>query len=126
MNVNPDNVPLWRFFGCILLFVLVVLGLPFLLTAILPHSELVDAAAEQNWQQVKRLVSQGADVNGTDERDHTALMYAAMDGRTDVIQLLLVHGANVNATANDGAPVIAFAGERPHVQAILRKAGAKP
>lgn len=123
MDVNPDNVPLWRFFGCVLLF---FLGLPFLLTAILPHSELVNAASEQDWQQVKRLVSRGADVNGTDERDHTALMYAATYGRTDIIQLLLVHGADVNATANDGAPVIAFAGERPHVQAILRKAGAKP
>ena len=123
MRVNPDNAPLWRFFGCVLLF---VLGLPLLLTALLPHSNLVDAASEQDWLQVKRLVSQGADVNGTDERDHTALMYAATYGRTDVIQLLLAHGANVNATENDGAPVAAFADERPHVQAILRKTGAKP
>ena len=123
MRLNPDNVPLWRFFGGVLLF---VLGLPLLLTAILPHSNLVDAASSQDWQQVRRLVSQGGDVNGTDERGHTTLMWAATYGRTDIIQLLLVHRADVNAQANNGVTALACAGERPHVQAILRKASAKP
>jgi ankyrin repeat protein len=47
--------------------------------------------------QVQLQISKGADVNTKDEEGLTALHLAARQGRKDVVELLLVNGANINA-----------------------------
>jgi uncharacterized protein len=53
---------------------------------------------EQTLETVKFLIELGADVNAQDTLDgRTALMGAAHKGRNDVVQLLVVHGADLAA-----------------------------
>ncbi len=59
-------------------------------------SELVDAAVEQNFQEVKRLVESGADVNQGNSYDTTALHCVAQSGSLEIVKYLAEHGADVN------------------------------
>jgi Ankyrin repeats (3 copies)/Ankyrin repeats (many copies) len=56
----------------------------------------------------------------------TALMHTAFNGRADNVQLLLQHGADVNAPALDNLTPLITASSRKHVHvvAVLLKAGA--
>jgi cytohesin len=47
--------------------------------------------------QIQLQISKGADVNTKDEEGLTALHLAARQGRKDAVELLLAHGANINA-----------------------------
>jgi uncharacterized protein len=54
-------------------------------------------SAQQTLEAVKYLLDHGADVNAQDTEDlRTALMGAAHKGRTDVVQLLVDHGAKLD------------------------------
>jgi len=55
------------------------------------------AEAEGNFEQVKLLISKGADINAKDEKERTPLHYAIEAGKKEVIQLLVKAGADVNA-----------------------------
>jgi hypothetical protein len=59
-------------------------------TALLPL-----AAAGRPLPEIQRLLDQGADVNG-DFRGRTGLIYAAAEGRPEIVSLLLSRGARVN------------------------------
>ena len=48
-------------------------------------------------EAVKLLLDAGADVNAVNEADFTALHGAAYRGLNEVIQILVEHGANINA-----------------------------
>jgi len=55
------------------------------------------AAANGEIEQVKLLISQGADVNVKDSAGQTPLNYAARKGHKEIVELLLANGADVNA-----------------------------
>ncbi len=52
---------------------------------------------EQSMEAVKMCLDLGIDINNADDEGRTALHGAAHKGRTDVIQLLVDHGANLEA-----------------------------
>ena len=56
---------------------------------------LLAACARGDLSQVEKLVDSGVDVNTTDENQMTALHYAAMHARDDVIKYLISRGAQV-------------------------------
>ncbi|MEW6359837.1 MAG: ankyrin repeat domain-containing protein [Planctomycetota bacterium] len=63
---------------------------------------LVKAFEKNDWQQVRRLVRRGADVNANNQEQDTALHYAIRwqgdpRDREDVVKFLVWRGANVNA-----------------------------
>ena len=62
-------------------------------------------AAVGDVEQMQALVQQGADVNAVDDDGDTALYYALSNGDTDIVDLLLDHGANPNISGTSGNPL---------------------
>ena len=54
--------------------------------------ELLEAASNGDLAEVERLIEIGAVVNSRDEDGYTALMWAADEGRLDVVQLFVDNG----------------------------------
>ena len=90
-----------------------------------------------NFEMVKLLIANGADVNQKNVRGATALMAAAIDGLPSVVRYLLERGADVNASDKNGTTALMFAeGRRAYSDAsdkeeiiqVLKKAqaAAKP
>ncbi len=59
------------------------------------------AAAVGEIEQVKLLISEGADVNVKNNDGQTQLHYAASKGHKEIVELLLAHGAEVNIGGAD-------------------------
>jgi ankyrin repeat protein len=59
--------------------------------------------------QVKRLISEGADVDAKDGKGQTPLHLAVLAGRKDIVELLIANGADINVKSNtwDTTPLIA-------------------
>lgn len=65
-----------------------------------PFDSISDAIEAGDLSQIKMIISQGFDVNSRlDEDGGTALMLAAMGGKTEIVKYLVEIGADVNATA---------------------------
>jgi ankyrin repeat protein len=64
--------------------------------------ELFEAAKENNVSEVRRLLSNGADVNANDQNGITALHKAIDKGHAQVVKELLDHGAGIEAKDNHG------------------------
>lgn len=64
------------------------------------------AASHSEIEKVKQLLDAGADPNQLDKEISTALHYAAVKGRPDVVRLLIARGAKVNIkNVNDHTPL---------------------
>ena len=55
--------------------------------------ELIQAAHNNDLEEVERLLEAGADVNWQDEYGDTALYYAVMGGHISIVELLKAAGA---------------------------------
>jgi hypothetical protein len=60
-------------------------------------------SAEGDYEGVRKLLADGVDANLIDNKGATPLFYAARNGRTDVINLLLEHGANPATQLQSGS-----------------------
>lgn len=98
-----------------------------------PHG-LADAVLMNDLEAVKALIAKGADVMELDTRPQVAgrngrrpLNWAAFDNRTDIIQVLIDAGADVNATNLSGFTPLHHAAESGSLEAaeLLLKQGAK-
>ena len=76
------------------------------------------AALEGDLGKVKSALESGVKVNSTDKDGRTALMYAAYDGRTEIINLLLSKGAGVNLQDNAGRTALMMASSGPFPSAV--------
>ena len=65
-------------------------------TAVAAPYPLIEAASKGNLEQVKALISKGADPNHMDDSGKSALHIAAEEGQKDVLAYLLDHKANIN------------------------------
>ena len=67
------------------------------------NQDLIKAADDRRWERVKRILNEGADVNGRGgNRGYTVLMLASKYGQIEIVKLLLEKGADVNAKDNRG------------------------
>jgi ankyrin repeat protein len=69
---------------------------------------------------VRRLISDGADVDAPDERGRTAVTAAAMNQHVDVVAVLVAAGADVDIQDDDRNNPLLLAGENGNV-ALLRE-----
>jgi len=86
-----------------------------------------EAAAAGDIEQIKSLISGGADVNAKDDNGETPLHNAVILANKDVIELLIASGADVNAKDNQGRTPLWWAKEQNSAELIeiLSKHGAK-
>jgi len=76
------------------------------------------------------LLENGADVNseltGKDASGWTALLFASVNGDKDLVEYLILHGANVNHTSNEGITALSLARQEKYKEIIslLKKRGA--
>ena len=86
-----------------------------------------DACERGNLDKVKRFIEGGYDVNKINQRSfmpRTPLMYAAGEGRVDVVKYLIDHGADVNKEAWNKRTALHYASKRGDlkvVEALLSK-----
>jgi hypothetical protein len=83
------------------------------------NSRLVQAADDGNFDEVKDLVKDGADVNFLDDTGWTALLYASFKGHTEIARFLVKAGANLTAkAAKDGWTPLCCACKRGNMELI--------
>ena len=89
------------------------------------NEDLVRATREGNIGDVKYYLKRGANIDGGDNVGTTPLMAALWAKKTDIVNLLIRKGANVNATDQLGRKVLWFARDNPEYIELLKKKGAK-
>ena len=84
--------------------------------------EFYRACEKGNLLKVKSMVERGHDVNKKDEKDYlwyrTPLMYAAGEGRFDVVKYLINHGADVSKTNFFEQTALHHASEYGHLKVV--------
>ena len=60
------------------------------------HGDLLNATSDDDLDEVKYLLQQGADVNETDGSGNTPLLRAASRGHLEIMRVLIENGANIN------------------------------
>ncbi len=83
------------------------------------RTALMYAATGSSVETVQLLVDAGANVNAADaEESWTPLMMAAAEGQTQIVAVLLKHGANAASKDVDGETALQFAASKGH-QAVV-------
>ena len=81
------------------------------------NQELIKAARFGAIERTKNLIKAGADVNAKDNMGWTALHWAAENGHTEIVNLLLVNKAPIDANY-DGVTALHWAVENGHTEIV--------
>ena len=83
------------------------------------NSEIIEAATKGNLQKVKQLIENLADVNALNKNGYTALMFASLNGHTDIVKLLIEKGANIDAGINlENETALMFSSKNGHIDVV--------
>ena len=90
------------------------------------NAELIEAAKVGDTVKLKRLINQGVNVNVTNVKGTTALMWAAYKNHIEFVKVLIDSGVDVNAKTEDGWTALMDAAIEGHAAMlkILIDAGA--
>ncbi len=79
---------------------------------------LIDAADNSNIKKLQEMLTQGVDINVTNNAGYTALHRASYHGYLKIVKYLLDAGANVNAKTMDGYTPLDSAVSNNHLQIV--------
>jgi len=74
--------------------------------------ELFQSVFQGKLNEVEVLVGKGADVNATDQKGHTPLIFAATNGHTPVVKFLVGAGSQLDSTDGSGQTALMYACKR--------------
>lgn len=89
------------------------------------RTAIMEAARNRNVEAVKALLTADPDLDAVDWEGYTVLMFAAVSGQRDIVDILLIHGADVNVRNKVGSSALMMASGYPNVQKKLKEAGAE-
>ncbi len=92
------------------------------------QQEVVEAALYGKTNTVEQALTEGYKTDTRDPENRTLLMYAAFNGQTEIVKMLIKAGADVNAQDKTGTSALMFAASAPggaKTIQILLDAGAK-
>jgi ankyrin repeat protein len=87
---------------------------------------LMEAAKRGDYAEVRERLERGDDVDKKDGTGCNALIWAANNGHTDVVQLLIDHGADLSVTTRDGRTIAKLAKPHRETAAVVARATQKP
>eukprot|EP00928_Gymnodinium_smaydae_P054933 TRINITY_DN38616_c0_g1_i1.p1 TRINITY_DN38616_c0_g1~~TRINITY_DN38616_c0_g1_i1.p1 ORF type:complete len:430 (-),score=123.12 TRINITY_DN38616_c0_g1_i1:142-1431(-) len=76
--------------------------------------QLCNLASGEDLEPVKKLIEEGVPVNGVYDLGFTALTYAAMNGRTEIVKYLIGEKADLDARTHDVRTALHFACRNGH------------
>jgi len=79
---------------------------------------MTDPAAAARVDRVRRSLEQGLDVNKADPDGRTAMMMAAFEGYTEVVEVLIEYGAEVDRRDHAGRTALMYASSGPFPQTV--------
>jgi hypothetical protein len=82
-------------------------------------SPLLRAASSRNRSRFYKLLQDGADVNGHDQKGVTPLMAASFSDNVEIVEALIEHGARVNDEDIDGKTALFYAAENRQSADVL-------
>lgn len=84
-----------------------------------------DAIKKNDFDELKKLIDQGMDINFFDNKNQSLLWCACQQGNVDAVKWLIEHGADVNIRINDGfTPLVLAAQTNIEIVQLLLEAGA--
>ena len=101
---------------------IIVLGLLVMLCTVVwakLGDELIQAAKWCDIAEVKSLIEEGADVNYKDEYNgYTALMIATIYGCTEIIEIFISAGANLDLQSHGGMTALMIAANNSYIEIV--------
>ena len=89
------------------------------------RTAIMEAARNRKVETVKALLTADPDIDAVDWEGYTVLMFAAVSGQSDIVDVLLTHGADVNVKNKVGSSALTMASGYPNVLKKLKAAGAE-
>lgn len=80
------------------------------------------AAKRGDLEQVKAIVSHGANINARDRHEHTPLTWAAIESHKEIVKFLIDNGADVNSISTLGNSVLMFS-DSAEITLLLLQSG---
>ncbi|MEE8573847.1 MAG: ankyrin repeat domain-containing protein [Thermodesulfobacteriota bacterium] len=65
------------------------------------ESDIFDAAKNGNLTKARSLIASGVNLHAMDGNGYTAIIIASREGHTEIVELLIKNGANVNSIARN-------------------------
>ena len=89
------------------------------------RTAIMEAARNRKVETVKALLTADPDIDAVDWEGYTVLMFAAVSGQSDIVDVLLSHGADVSVKNKVGSSALTMASGYPNVFKKLKAAGAE-
>jgi hypothetical protein len=89
------------------------------------RTAIMEAARNRKIGAVKALLTADPDLDAVDWEGYTVLMFAAVSGQRDIVEVLLTHGADVNVKNKVGSSALMMASGYPNILRKLKEAGAE-